>query len=518
MRNPIRLFAFCAPFAGLLALSPAARAADAKPPAPAKPNILLIYTDDVGYGDVGCYEGCKVKTPAIDRLAAEGLRFTDAHCPAATCTPSRFSMLTGTYPFRQRGTGIASGDAALIIHTDAPTLPKLLKQAGYATAAVGKWHLGLGKGHNNWNKEIRPNPNDIGFDYHFLLPATGDRVPCVYFEQGKVVDLDPADPIKVAYGKRIDPSPSGKEARDTLKMDYSHGHNQTIVNGISRIGWMTGGEKARWKDEEIAEKLASHAIAFIEKQAKAKKPFFVYYATHDIHVPRYPNRRFAGKSGLGPRGDAILEMDWQVAELLKTLDRLGIAKDTMVIFTSDNGPVLDDGYKDLANEKLGDHDPNGPWRAGKYSTFEGGTRVPFIVRWPARIPAGHTSNALFGHVDLAATFAALTGVKRPAKGLPDSRDELDTLLGTDKTGRPHLVEDFQGSGSSLRAGKWKFIPPGNVRDRLGPWKRVKIPKGGALYDIETDPGETTNLAGKFPKRTAEMRTMLKNLRANPDHS
>lgn len=473
-----------------------------------KPNILLIYTDDVGFGDVGCYEGSKIRTPNIDRIGREGIRFTDAHCSAATCTPSRFAMLTGQYAFRQKGTGILSGDAGLIIKPGTPTIPSLLRGNGYATAVVGKWHLGLGMGNNDWNAEVKPNPSDIGFDYHYLIPATGDRVPCVYFEQGKVVDLDPADPIAVSYGKRIDPHPSGAEARDTLKMDWSHGHNQTIVNGISRIGWMTGGEKALWKDEDMADVITGKAVEWIT--ANKDRPFFLFFATQDIHVPRVPHSRFAGKSGMGPRGDAMVQADWCVGELLGALDKLGLAGNTMVIFGSDNGPVLDDGYKDDANEKLGDHDPNGPWRAGKYSQFEGGTRTPFLVRWPKGIEGGRTSEALFGQVDLAHSLVKLAGGTLPEGACRDSMDELDTLLGKDETGRPHLVHE--ANGLALRMGEWKFIPPGGTRDRLGPWGNVKQPPAGALYQLSKDPGETRNLAMQEPEKLAEMKALLEKIR------
>ncbi len=362
----------------LLALAGAHAAADT-------PNILLIYADDIGYGDVGCYGATGVDTPHIDRLAREGLRFTDAHCSAATCTPSRFALLTGSYAFRQKGTGVLSGNAGLIIKPGTTTLPALLKQAGYATGVVGKWHLGLGDGNADWNTEVKPGPNQIGFDYHFLVPATGDRVPCVYLEQGRVVDLDPADPIQTSYGQRIGDAPTGKERPDLLKQMWSHGHNATIVNGISRIGYMSGGQRARWVDEDMADVISHKAVSFIERHRD--KPFFLFFATHDIHVPRVPHSRFEGQSTMGLRGDAIVQMDWCVGQVLETLDRLELADNTLVIFTSDNGPVLDDGYVDQANEKLGGHHPAGPFRGGKYSLFEGGTRVPMLVRWPPKVKA-----------------------------------------------------------------------------------------------------------------------------------
>jgi arylsulfatase A-like enzyme len=507
--------ASCSVFAGIAATLSAGDS-----PRAGRPNILLIYTDDVGYGDVGCYEGSKTPTPNIDRIAKEGLKFTDAHCSAATCTPSRFALLTGQYAFRQKGTGIASGDAGMIIKPDTVTLADLLRGAGYTTGVVGKWHLGLGKGKNDWNEVVEPNPQDIGFDYHFLMPATGDRVPCVYFEQGLVAGLDPADPIEVSYGKRIGDEPSGKEARESLKQDWSHGHNSTIINGVSRIGWMTGGQKARWVDEDMADVFTEQAIAFLERAVQAKaagetdSPWFLFFSTHDIHVPRIPHSRFAGKSGQGPRGDAMVQADWCVGQLLDFLDEHELGDDTLVIFGSDNGPVLDDGYQDDANEMLGEHDPNGPWRAGKYSLFEGGTRTPFLVRWPARIEGGQVSDALFGQVDLARSFARLTGAAVPSGACQDSRDELDTLLGQDERGRPHLVHEAKGL--SLRLGKWKFIPPGRVREELGPWKFANLEAPGALFDTRADRSETENLATSEPEKLAELEALLREIRQAPD--
>ncbi|MBP85661.1 MAG: arylsulfatase [Planctomycetaceae bacterium] len=480
-----------------------------------RPNIVLLYTDDVGYGDVSCYGATGVETPHVDRLAREGLRFTDAHCSAATCTPSRYALLTGSYAFRNKGARILSGNAGAIIKPGTITLPSLLQQTGYATGVVGKWHLGLGDGAVDWNKAVKPGPNEIGFDYHFLIPATGDRVPCVYLEQGRVVDLDPADPIQTSYGKPIGKGPTGKDRPDLLKQMWSHGHNATIVNGISRIGFMTGGKKARWVDEDMADVISHKAVSFIE--ANKQKPFFLFFSTHDIHVPRVPHSRFSGKSTMGLRGDAIVQMDWCVGQILKTLDRLKLTENTLVIFTSDNGPVLDDGYVDQANEKLGEHQPAGDFRGGKYSLFEGGTRVPFIVRWPERVKPGTETKALFGQVDLAATLSKLAGAERPDAGLPDSHDELDALLGDDPVGRPHLVHEAPRS-LALRVGQWKFIPPGATREKLGPWNNVKIAKPGFLFELTTDPGETRNVAIDHLDRTTEFAAMLAKLREQADHS
>jgi arylsulfatase A-like enzyme len=477
-----------------------------------RPNIVLIYTDDVGYGDVSCNGQSTLLTPNIDGIASAGVRFTDAHCSAATCTPSRFALLTGQYAFRQKGTGIARGNANMIIQPGTTTLPSLLQTAGYRTGVVGKWHLGLGDGEVNWNEEIKPGPNQIGFDYHFLIPATGDRVPCVYVEQGRVVDLDPADPIRVSYGERIDSSPSGEEARDTLKQNWSHGHNQTIVNGISRIGWMTGGKKARWVDEDMADVIVHKARSFIADNAET--PFFLFFSTHDIHVPRVPHSRFSGKSGLGYRGDAMLQLDWCVGEILSQLDQLKLSDNTLVIFTSDNGPVLDDGYVDQANELIGEHLPNGMLRGGKYSLFEGGTRVPFMARWPKHIKPASTSDALFGQIDLATSLATLVGAEVPKGACPDSRNSLDTLLGSTQVGRPHLIHE--ASQLALRVGPWKYIPKSQAREKLGPWITTSIGKSGALFDLSANLSESNELSSTESEQLTKMRSLHEKLMQHAD--
>ena len=464
-----------------------------------RPNIIVIVADDLGYGDVGCYGATKVSTPHIDRLAAGGLRFTDGHCTSATCTPSRYALLTGEYPWRKKGTNILPGDAALIIEPGRATLPEVLKRAGYTTGVVGKWHLGLGGGNLDWNRPITPGPLEIGFDHAFLIPATVDRVPCVYVEDRVVVGLDPADPIRVSYAQKVGNEPTGRDRPDLLKMKLTHGHDATIVNGISRIGFMSGGMAARWKDEEIADVITARATQFIERNKD--KPFFLYFATHDIHVPRTPHPRFVGKSGCGTRGDVVQEFDWSVGQVMETLERLGLADDTLLIVTSDNGPVLDDGYADGAVEDLNGHAPAGPWRGGKYSPYEGGTRVPFIVRWPRRVTPG-TSDALVCQIDLLASLAGLTGQKVDATAAPDSQDQLRALLGDQKAGRDHLVQ--QGGPLALRKGKWKLVTRPAARR----------PEGRAeLYDLAADRAEQTNLAGKRPEVVAELTAFLDELRS-----
>ncbi len=491
---------------GLVSLA-GVRISDAAEPRPR--NIVIIYADDLGYGDIGCYGATKVLTPNIDRFASQGRQFLNAHAPAATCTPSRYAMLTGEYAWRRKGTGVLPGDARLIIQPGRTTLPSMLKRAGYTAGVVGKWHLGLGAGELDWNTDIRPGPLDIGFDYCFLIPATGDRVPCVFVENRRVVGLDPGDPILVSYQKPVGSEPTGRSNPELLKLRPSHGHDQTIVNGISRIGYMSGGKAARWIDEQIADVITGKAVAFMENNRN--RPFFLYFATHDIHVPRVPHPRFAGKSGLGPRGDAILEFDWSVGEILGAIERLHLAKDTLVILTSDNGPVVDDGYADRAVELLDGHKPAGPLRGGKYSAFDAGTRVAFMVRWPGRVRKG-TTGALVGQIDFLSSFAALTGQKLDSADAPDSCNVLPALLGRSDSARDHIVE--QAGALSIIKGKWKYIEPNNgARFNQNTGTELGNDPEPQLYDLSADIGETRNLAPQNPAIVGELAAMLKTIRA-----
>jgi len=476
-----------------------------------KPNIIIINADDLGYGDISCYGATNISTPNIDRLAGEGLVFTNAHCTSATSTPSRYSMLTGEYAWRRKDTGIATGDAPAIITPGKTTIASVLKNAGYATGVVGKWHLGLGPaGGADWNGEITSGPMDIGFDYNFLIPATGDRVPCVFVENRRVVGLDPNDPITVSFSEPILTEPTGKDHPELLKMHPSHGHDMTIVNGVSRIGYMSGGKSALWIDEDIADVITGKAVDFIRKNKD--NPFFLYFATHDIHVPRVPHPRFAGKSTMGPRGDAILEFDWSVGEIVKAVDDLDLAGNTIIIVTSDNGPVVDDGYKDDAVEKLGDHKPAGPLRGGKYSAFDGGTRIAFIVRWPGKIKSG-TTDALFSQIDLMASFAALTGQTVPSDAGTDSFDNLSALTGLSKTGRDWLVEHSSNGRLSLIRGDWKIIEPGpgpklNMNTNIETGNDT-VPQ---LYNLKTDLGEKNNVAGENIEKYNELKDLLEKIK------
>jgi arylsulfatase A len=474
-----------------------------------KPNIIFINADDLGYGDLSCYGATKINTPNIDKLAKNGLRFTNAHTTSATCTPSRYAMMTGQYPWRKNGTGILPGDAALIINPTQLTIASLLKRAGYNTGIVGKWHLGLGNEvEKNWNEEVKPGPLEVGFNYSFIFPATADRVPTVFLENHNVVATDSTDPILVSYKQKVGDDPTGKEHPELLKMRSSHGHDQTIVNGIGRIGYMSGGKKARWTDEELSLTFLSKAKSFI--QENKAQPFFLYFALTEPHVPRMPATIFKGKSGLGYRGDAILQLDWTVGEIVKQLQYAGIEKNTIIIFSSDNGPVLDDGYMDDAVTKQNGHLPAGKLRGGKYSAFEGGTNVPFIVHWPHHVKPG-VSNALICQVDFLASFAQLTKQPLTENDAPDSFGNWDAITGRSSKGRTSFVE--QGGALAIIKDQWKYIEPNDGPLLL---TEVNIESGNdskaQLYDLENDPGEKQNVASKYPDIVKELSSALQKIK------
>jgi len=473
---------------------------------PNKPNIVFIYMDDLGYGDLSSYGANKIKTPHIDALAKEGLRFTNGHATSATCTPSRYALMTGEYPWRT-GAAILPGDAALIIPTNRTTLPSQFQKAGYKTGIVGKWHLGLGdKLEKDWNSPISPGPNEVGFNYSFIFPATADRVPTVFMENGLVVGLDEQDPITVNYNKQIGSDPTGKAHPELLKMSATknHGHENTIVNGIGRIGYMSGGKTARWTDEEVPLTFLIKAKDFIEEN-KAQ-PFFLYYALTEPHVPRMPSTFFKGKSQLGSRGDAILQMDWAVGEIRKHLESLKLTENTIIVFSSDNGPVLDDGYDDDAVTQQNGHLPAGILRGGKYSAFEGGTRIPLIISWPGKIKPG-ISDALVCQVDFLASFSKLIAQPIPTNEAPESDDVLSAFLGKSNTGRSILVK--QGGALSITKENWKYISPNKGKTIEG---LTGIETGNSLadqlYDLKNDIGEQRNLAKEHPAKVKELKKLL----------
>ncbi|NGF55061.1 arylsulfatase [Parapedobacter sp. SGR-10] len=457
-----------------------------------RPNIVIIYLDDLGYGDVSAYGATALKTPHIDLLAKNGIRFTNGRSTSSTCTPSRYAMLTGMYPWRNKEAKILPGDAPLLIDTQQQTLPKILKQADYHTGIVGKWHLGLGKGKIDWNKHIRPGPNEVGFDYSFIMAATQDRVPTVLIENGNVVGLEADDPIEVDYTKNFEGEPTGLNNPELMRIKYHHGHNNSITNGIPRIGFMKGGTKAKWIDEDLADVFLNKAQEYVRQHKN--KPFFLYYAMHQPHVPRTPHKRFEGMSGLGPRGDVILEADWCIGEFMKTLEEEGLIENTLIIFSSDNGPVLNDGYYDDAVERLGDHKPWGPFRGGKTSLYEAGTRVPFIVQWKQTIKPG-VSDALICQMDLMTSLGKMLNITHEQT---DSQNILNALLGKSEKGRNELILESL-TKTALLQGDWVMIPP---YDGPAVTKTTNIERGNSpeyqLYNIKNDIGQQNNLAKTHP--------------------
>lgn len=484
-------------------------------PAAEHPNVVIIYGDDVGYGDVGVYGSKWIPTPHIDQLASEGLMFTDAHSSAATCSPSRYSMLTGKHAFRD-GVAILGPTAGLTVPTDVLTLPKMFKQAGYATGVIGKWHLGLGDGVTpiDWNGAVKPGPLEIGFDTSFLVPITNDRVPSVYLQNHHVRNLDVDDPLYV--GKRLKEVrahtestqyPDGIENPEAITMPASnHQHTHSVINGIPRLRYMCGGKSALFDDQNMADDFMAQTTEFVETHKD--EPFFLLFAAVDIHCPRVPHPRFRGKTKLGARGDAMVQFDWSTGAVLALLEKHGLTENTIVIFSSDNGPTYDDGYVDgtvvtQSNEEVDQgHDASGVWRAGKYQVYEGGTRVPFIIKWPGRIQPG-VSDALVNQVDFMATFAALLDMPLSDGDAPDSRNMLDTFMGKTKQGVPYMIEEAQHTTIALRAGDWKYIRPSEH-----PSGRIQSPE---LYNVRRDPSEQNNLMAQHPEKAEALKLQLKTL-------
>jgi arylsulfatase A-like enzyme len=450
------------------------------------PNVIIILSDDVGWGDLGCYGGTKIKTPNLDALAREGMRFTDAHAPASVCTPTRYSMLTGQYSWRVNASGlnkgVANGDSPLLIPVGATTLPKILKSAGYRTAAIGKWHLGFGNSKPDYNQDLTPGPLEIGFDEFFGFPATNDRIPTVLVRDHRVVGLDPADPIDYTYQEPTDPNSKLKKS----------------ASGGSRIGWMSGGKAAQWKDTQLTDTFTREVVAFVERNQK--NPFFLYYAPHNVHAPTVPHPRFLGSSGLSKRADTLVELDGSIGELMKTLARLKLTENTLVIFSSDNGAYVTD-------EK--GHLPNGPWKGKKSHLWEGGHRVPFIARWPGHIAPG-VSGELVSLVDLPATASALVGRPLADDTAPDSFNLLPTLLGKSNSQPRDRLVVMSGQGElAIRQGNWKYIPDLSRANGWDSWRKngeATAAKAG-LFNLETDQGEAQNLAAQEPeiaKRLADL--------------
>lgn len=486
-----------------------AAASAALPPAADSPNIVLIFADDLGYGDVGCYGATKVKTPHIDRLAAQGRRFTDAHSASAVCTPSRYALLSGEYPFRRDIWGPAMNQAPLLIDPDKTTLADLLKSRSYATACIGKWHLGFGsKPKADWNADLKPGPLELGFDYYFGLPVVSSHPPFVLIENHRVLGLDPADPL--VYGGE---PPTTAYPEKMLRPAISGGR----------------AAHALYKDDQLGTQFAAKAVSFIREHRDG--PFFLYLATPHIHHPFTPDKRFIGTSQCGRYGDFIHELDWIVGEVTRTLDELKLADRTLLILTSDNGGMVNLGGQ--AAVRAG-HRLNGDLLGFKFDAWEGGHRVPFIARWPGRIEPGSTSDQLICHVDMPATLAAAAGGQLKKGDCPDSLNLLPALTGVPEQPirtRAVLAPSHKAN-LALRDGRWLYIgarggggfggkvgqhalggPPalqfaGQVNSDVENGKFRKDAPNEQLYDLQADPRQTTNVVRQYPEIARRMKELL----------
>lgn len=475
-----------------------------------KPNIIVINADDLGYGDLSCYGATLVRTPNIDRIATEGRRFTDAHSSSAVCSPSRYGLLTGRYPLRKNFWGPAGVREPLTIDTSYTTLASLLDSAGYETAIIGKWHLGFGESEPNWNGELKPGPLELGFDYYFGTPTVNSGPPYVYVENHHVVGLDPDDPFE--YRK------------DSVTKRYPE------KGGYNQIG---GAAKAHrlYVDDMIGTTLKNKATEWLDLQSK-DNPFFLYFSTTNIHHPFTPAPQFVGTSDCGLYGDFIHELDWMVGEILDKLDEKEFTKNTLVIFTSDNGGMLHvTGQKAW---KAG-HRMNGKLLGYKFGAWEGGHRVPFLARWPGKIPAHTISTHLISQIDLLATFSAIVDLPlEDGQGLDSVNqlsnftEELDEPIRKDLVITPNSPKHL-----SFRKDNWVYIPlqgsggfqgtkPGdhllagppalqfagrNNSDIINGSYRPNAPHA-QLYDLETDPFQSTNIIAQNPEKAEELAALL----------
>jgi len=480
-------------------------------------NVVLINADDVGYGDVGCYGATKIATPNIDRLAEQGRRFTDAHSASAVCTPSRYALLTGQYPFRKKLFRPVFLRSPCVIDAKRLTIGRLMQRAGYATACIGKWHLGISdKRPTDWNKPLKPGPLEFGFDYYFGIPVVSSHPPFVYVENHGVVGYDPKDPF--VYGKRAET----RLFREKF--------------GINAIGGAKAAH-ARYDDELVGTTLTKKAVGWIDEHKDG--PFFLYLATTNIHHPFTPAKRFKGTSGCGMYGDFMQELDWIVGQVLAALERNKLVDNTLVIFTSDNGGMLNMGGQEAwrAGHRL-----NGDLLGFKFDAWEGGHRIPFIARWPGHIPAGTTSDQLICNVDMLATLAAVTDQELADEDGPDSFNVLPALTGTpDKPIRDHLViGPVSAKHLALRKDNWVYIGAqggggftgkkigahtlgGPAAQKLTHLVNSDIKDGkllpdappAQLYDLASDVSEHTNLYRERPEIAAKLRDLLDRIVAAP---
>ena len=478
----------------------------AKTASSGRPNIVVILADDLGYGDLGCYGAGKVQTPNCDRLARDGVRFTDAHSPASVCTPTRYNLLTGRYAWRTwEPHSCVWSDDPLLIDTNRLTLASLLKSAGYRTGCIGKWHLGFGApGTPGWddrlgpdyNGELRPGPLEVGFDYFFGIPHVG-QFPHVFIENHRIVGLRPEDPMRLIR----DPRTAGRESyRDRLNLTPAH--------------TFEGGTDALYRHEDLAVTLTQKAVAWIEEQTN--EPFFFYFALRNVHAPVKPHPRFRGTSGIGIYGDFIHEMDWSVGQVLDALDRRGLTDNSLVLFSSDNGAVQM-GHRPADVVDYSGHRANGPLRGQKTEAYEGGHRVPLLARWPGHIRAGSASASLVALTDVLATVSELLDKPLSADAGEDSFSFLHVLLDRppSRAVRDTLVMSSMQGLWAIRQARWKLIL-GQGGGGLG-WNAAEANPDeppGQLYHLADDLAERTNLYEHRPEKAEELRALLKRIQSN----
>lgn len=464
------------------------------------PNIVYILADDLGYGDVSVYNPAgQISTPNIDKLASQGMRFTDAHSPSSVCTPTRYSLLTGRYPWRSRlPVGVLRGYSRTLIEADRPTVASLLKSNGYQTGVIGKWHLGLDwalqKGNESllataeygiknemdtsvidFTRKPAQGPNTVGFDYSYILPASLDMPPYCYLENQKLTEL-----------------PTG----------YTDGNK--LQTGYTGPFWRAGKMSPSFDFYGVLPTFVAKATDFLKKQTR-KKPFFLYLPLAAPHTPWVPSKNYTGKSKAGEYGDFVQQVDAAIGEVLRTLEQSGLADNTLVIFASDNGPYWRENFVKQFN-----HRAAGAFRGMKGDAFEGGHRIPFIVRWPGKVKAGSVTNATTTLANLTATCQEILGSKAPVP--EDSYSILSVLLGKTKqvSGQQAVVHSSSAGYFAIRKGDWKLIEGLGSGGFTEP-REVKPKAGepvGQLYNLATDQLETTNLYAQNPEKVKELTALL----------